>query len=309
LNGRALADSTVVGFVDDDAQLTGRSLRGISVLGITHDLEEICRNLGIDRILIALPNSSREQMREVVERALKTDAQVKVLSEGTDSLSDVLVKNLRDLDLADLLGREHAPVDPVDIAEYISGAVVLVTGAGGSIGSEIARQVLRYGPARLVLLGRDESLLFETVTSLGKADAVLADIRDPARLREVFARHRPDVVFHAAAHKHVPILETHAVEAVQTNVLGTYTLARVAAEYGCRLVHISTDKAAAPCSVMGASKRAAELVVMGVGAEHQLPFAAVRFGNVLGSRGSVVPTFFRQIVEGGPVRVTDPDMT
>ena len=123
---------------------------------------------------------------------------------------------------------------------------MLVTGAGGSIGSEIARQVLRYGPARLVLLDRDESLLFETVTSLGKADAVLADIRDPARLREVFARHRPDVVFHAAAHKHVPILETHAVEAVQTNVLGTYTLARIAAEYGCRLVHISTDKAAAP---------------------------------------------------------------
>jgi FlaA1/EpsC-like NDP-sugar epimerase/dTDP-4-amino-4,6-dideoxygalactose transaminase len=309
LNGRALADSTVVGFVDDDAQLTGRSLRGIAVLGVTHELEEICRKLNIDRILIALPNPSREQMREVVERALKTDAQVKLLSEGAHSLSDVLVKNLRDLDLADLLGREHAPVDPVDIAEYISGAVVLVTGAGGSIGSEIARQVLRYGPARLVLLDRDESLLFETVTSLGQGEAVLADIRDPARLREVFARHHPEVVFHAAAHKHVPILETHAVEAVQTNVLGTYTLARIAGEYGCRLVHISTDKAAAPCSVMGASKRAAELVVLGVGAEHQLPFAAVRFGNVLGSRGSVVPTFFRQIVEGGPVTVTDPDMT
>src|SRR5438876_1655455 len=200
LNGRALADSTVVGFVDDDAQLTGRSLRGIAVLGVTHELEEICRKLNIDRILIALPNPSREQMREVVERALKTDAQVKLLSEGAHSLSDVLVKNLRDLDLADLLGREHAPVDPVDIAEYISGAVVLVTGAGGSIGSEIARQVLRYGPARLVLLDRDESLLFETVTSLGQGEAVLADIRDPARLREVFARHRPEVVFHAAAH-------------------------------------------------------------------------------------------------------------
>jgi FlaA1/EpsC-like NDP-sugar epimerase/dTDP-4-amino-4,6-dideoxygalactose transaminase len=309
LNGRALADSTVVGFVDDDSQLTGRSLSGIAVLGVTQDLHEICRELSIDRILIAQPNNSREQLREVVECALKTDAQVKVLAQGSDLLSDALLKNLRELDVTDLLGREHAPVDPADIADYLGDATVLVTGAGGSIGSEIARQVLRYGPARLVLLDRDESLLFETVTSLGKADAVLADIRDPARLREVFARHRPDVVFHAAAHKHVPILETHAVEAVQTNVLGTYTLARVAAEYGCRLVHISTDKAAAPCSVMGASKRAAELVVMGVGAEHQLPFAAVRFGNVLGSRGSVVPTFFRQIVEGGPVTVTDPDMT
>src|SRR5207237_3638389 len=184
-----------------------------------------------------------------------------------------------------------------------------VAGAGAWMGSEIGRQALRYGPARLVLRDRDESLLFETVTSLGQGEAVLADIRDPARLREVFARHHPEVVFHAAAHKHVPILETHAVEAVQTNVLGTYTLARIAAEYGCRLVHVSTDKAAAPCSVMGASKRAAELVVLGVGVEHQLPFAAVRFGNVLGSRGSVVPTFFRQIVEGGPVTVTDPEMT
>ena len=309
LNGRALGDSTVVGFVDDDAQLTGRSLRGIAVLGVTQDLERICQDQSIDRILIALPHTTREYLRQVVERSLRTDAQVKVLSEGTDPLGDALLKNLRELDLADLLGREHAPVDPVDIADYLGGATVLVTGAGGSIGSEIARQVLRYGPARLVLLDRDESLLFETVTTLGKAEGVLADIRDPARLREVFARHRPDVVFHAAAHKHVPILETHAVEAVQTNVLGTHTLARIAAEYGARLVHISTDKAAAPCSIMGASKRAAELVVLSVGAEHQLPFAAVRFGNVLGSRGSVVPTFFRQIVEGGPVTVTDPEMT
>ncbi|MDQ1433290.1 MAG: hypothetical protein QOF59_106, partial [Actinomycetota bacterium] len=309
LNGRTLGDATVVGFFDDDPQLIGRSLRGIEVLGSTHDLESVCRDQSINRLLIAIPSASREQLRDIVERALKTDAQVKVLSEGTDPLGDVLLKNLRELDLADLLGREHAPVDPTDIGDYIGGAVVLVTGAGGSIGSEIARQVLRYGPARLVLLDRDESLLFETVTSLGKADAVLADIRDPARLREVFARHRPDVVFHAAAHKHVPILETHAVEAVQTNVLGTYSLACICAEYGSRLVHISTDKAAAPVSVMGASKRAAEIVVMGVGAQHQLPFAAVRFGNVLGSRGSVVPTFFRQIVAGGPVTVTDPDMT
>jgi FlaA1/EpsC-like NDP-sugar epimerase/dTDP-4-amino-4,6-dideoxygalactose transaminase len=309
LNGRPNGDAAVVGFFDDDPQLIGRSLRGIEVLGSTHDLERVCEDKSINRLLIAIPGASREQLRDIVERALKTDAQVKVLSEGTDPLGDVLLKNLRELDLADLLGREHAPVDPTDIGDYIGGAVVLVTGAGGSIGSEIARQVLRYGPAKLVLLDRDESLLFETVTSLGQADAVLADIRDPARLREVFAKHRPEVVFHAAAHKHVPILETHAVEAVQTNVLGTYSLACICAEYGSRLVHISTDKAAAPCSVMGASKRAAEIVVMGVGADRQLPFAAVRFGNVLGSRGSVVPTFFRQIVAGGPVTVTDPEMT
>ena len=307
LNRSAL--STVIGFVDDDATLTGRSLRAMPVLGTTASLQQICREQEIDRILIALPDAPRDELREVVERALKTDAQVKILSEATGPLGEALLKHLRDIDLADLLGREHAPVDPVDIADYIGGATVLVTGAGGSIGSEIARQVLRYGPARLVLLDRDESLLFDAMTALGKADAVLADIRDAARLREVFARHRPDVVFHAAALKHVPILETHATEAVQTNILGTWNLARIAGEYGARLVHISTDKAAEPCSVMGASKRAAELVVLAVGAEHSLPFAAVRFGNVLGSRGSVVPTFLRQIVEGGPVTVTDPEMT
>jgi dTDP-4-amino-4,6-dideoxygalactose transaminase/nucleoside-diphosphate-sugar epimerase len=152
-------------------------------------------------------------------------------------------------------------------------------------------------------------LLFEAVSSLDKAEAILADIRDEGRLREVFDRHEPDVIFHAAAHKHVPILESHPAEAVQTNLLGTWTLAQVAADHGCTFVHISTDKAADPACIMGASKRAAELAVLSVGEEHQLPFAAVRFGNVLGSRGSVVPTFFRQIVEGGPVTVTDPEMT
>ena len=279
------------------------------VLGTTEDLEAVCTRERVDRVVIALPEASRERRGEIEARALKTDAQVKVLGGQSDSDGEPLLNSLRDLDLTDLLGREHAPVDPSDIADYLEGANVLVTGAGGSIGSEIARQIAQYRPARLLLLDRDDSLLFEVVASLDKAEPILADIRDEGRLREIFDRHEPDVVFHAAAHKHVPILESHPSEAVQTNVLGTWTLAQVAADHRCRLVHISTDKAADPCSVMGASKRVAELAVLSIGNEHELPFAAVRFGNVLGSRGSVVPTFFRQIVEGGPVTVTDPEMT
>ncbi len=308
VGGRPLSDAVVIGFVDEDGDIVGRSVRGLPVLGTTNDLVEICRAQRIDRILIALPHASHERVRAVMAEALKTDAQVKLLS-AQHGANEPLLGSLRDLDLADLLGREHAPVDTTDIAGYLEGATVLVTGAGGSIGSEIARQVERFSPARLLLLDRDESLLYETVTSLVKAEPVLADIRDGARVREIFDRFEPDVVFHAAAHKHVPILESHPVEAVQTNLLGTWQLAQICAEQGTRLVHVSTDKAAEPCSVMGASKRAAELAVLAVGEEFRMPFAAVRFGNVLGSRGSVVPTFFRQILEGGPITVTDPGMT
>ena len=309
LEGRTFGDSVVVGFVDDDTALVGRSVRALRVLGTTHDLESVCVKERIDRVVIALPDASREKRSEIEARALKTDAQVKVLAGPSDHDGEPLLNNLRDLDLTDLLGREHAPADPSDISDYLEGAIVLVTGAGGSIGSEIARQIAQYRPARLLLLDRDDSLLFEVVSSLDKAEPILADIRDESRLREIFERHEPDVVFHAAAHKHVPILESHPAEAVQTNVLGTWTLAQVAADHRCRLVHISTDKAVDPCSIMGASKRVAELAVLSIGNEYALPFAAVRFGNVLGSRGSVVPTFFRQIVEGGPVTVTDPEMT
>ena len=305
------ADTQVVGFIDDDPELRGRSVRGVRVLGTTDDLEVVCQKHSIDRVLIALPNARREEIQVIVARALKTDAQVKVLPRTSELIGGPLLRSLRDLDLADLLGREHAPVDLDQIADYLEGATVLVTGAGGSIGSEIARQVARFNPGRLLLLDRDESLLHEAVSDdLADAEAVLADIRDRPRIRAIFERYQPHVVFHAAAHKHVPILERHPVEAAHTNLLGTWWLARTAAEFGCgRFVHISTDKAANPCSVMGATKRAAELVVFQVGSEHNLPYAAVRFGNVLGSRGSVVPTFLRQILDGGPVTVTDAEMT
>ncbi|MGH9228292.1 MAG: aminotransferase class I/II-fold pyridoxal phosphate-dependent enzyme [Acidimicrobiales bacterium] len=303
-------DVHVVGFVDDDARLHGRSLRGIPVLGGTPDLEGLCRRHGVDRIFIALLDADKEETKPILTRALRTQAQVKVLRPAAHTASGML-RNVRDIDLSDLIGREPAPVDTAEIGDYLRGATVLVTGAGGSIGSEISRQVARYQPGRLLLLDRDETLLHDVATgSLASAETVLLDLCDREPTVALLAHTRPQVVFHAAAHKHVPILERHAAQAATTNVLSTWWLANAAAENGCkRFVHLSTDKAAHPCSVMGATKRAAEHVVAGVGRRHDLPYAAVRFGNVLGSRGSVVPTFLRQILDGGPVTVTSEEMT
>jgi FlaA1/EpsC-like NDP-sugar epimerase len=304
-------DLRLVGFVDDgNRRFSHRSIQGLPVLGSTYDLDNICNENAIDRILIALPDAGHDETKAIVDIALKTAAQVKVLPRASDLIDRPLVQGLREINLEDLVGREHAPVDVMGIGGYLGGSTVLVSGAGGSIGSEIARQVARYGPRKLILLDRDDSLLCETaVGELADSELVLANIVDKARIADVFERYRPDVVFHAAAHKHVHILEDHPVEAMQTNLLATWWLASTAARCGCRrFVHISTDKAVNPCSVMGASKRAAELAVFAVGRGQGLPCAVVRFGNVIGSRGSVVPLFLRQILDGGPVTLTDPEM-
>jgi FlaA1/EpsC-like NDP-sugar epimerase len=299
----------LVGFVDGDRRLSHRSIHGLPVLGATADLEKISREHSVDMILIALSYAAQDEKKAVVDLALKTDAQVKVLPRASELMNRTLVQGLREINLEDLMGREHAPVDVMGITGYLGGATVLVSGAGGSIGGEIARQVARYGPRKLVLLDRDDTLLCETAAELPAAELVLANIQDRARVVHIFEQHSPSVVFHAAAHKHVPILEDHPVEALETNLLATWGLANIAARYGCdRFVHISTDKAVDPCSVMGATKRAAELTVFSVGRACGLPCAVVRFGNVIGSRGSVVPIFLRQILDGGPVTLTDPDM-
>ncbi len=299
----------LLGFVDGDRSLSHRSIHGLPVLGATADLEHICREHSVDRLLIALSHKGRDETKSVVDLALKTDAQVKVLPRASELINRPLVQGLREINLEDLMGREHAPVDVVGITGYLGGGAVLVSGAGGSIGSEIARQVAQYGPSKLILLDRDDTLLSETAAEIPEADLVLANIQDREHICHAFEQHRPDVVFHAAAHKHVPILEDHPVEALETNLLATWWLANTAARYGCdRFVHVSTDKAVNPCSVMGATKRAAELTVFTVGRECGLPCAVVRFGNVIGSRGSVVPIFLRQILDGGPVTLTDPDM-
>ena len=304
---------TVIGFVDVDDGLAGRSIRGLPILGTIDQLEEICVGYRIDRVLITT-STEQPEVRSILSRALASDAQVKVLPPNGDRVHGPLVRSLRDLDVTDLLGRDVAPVDSDEIGEYLAGSTILVTGAGGSIGSEIARQVSSYRPGRLVVLDRDETLLHDLVTGdLIDVDcpieAVLADVCDEVRMQHLFDRWRPDVVFHAAAQKHVPILERYPAEAVRVNVLGTLTIAQLAARRGCRMVHISTDKAADPVSVMGATKRAAEQLVFEIGRRHDVPFVAVRFGNVLASRGSVVPTFLRQILDGGPVTVTSAEMT
>ncbi len=299
----------VVGFVDDDQRLKGRSVRGLPVLGSSSQLDSICDKYRIDRILVTLADS--EHRKTVINRALATESQVKVLPPTSERVAGSLLSSLRDLDVTDLLGRPHAPVFSEDVDRYLAGATVVVTGAGGSIGSEIARQVAGYGPKRLVLLDRDETLLHElSLQGLSNAETVLADVTIEEQINRIFESVRPQVVFHAAANKHVPILEKHPTEAIRANILGTWYVAQAAAKYGCiGLVHVSTDKAAHPCSVMGATKRIAEQIVFDIGRRYDRPFVAVRFGNVLGSRGSVVPTFLRQILDGGPVTVTSPDMT
>lgn len=298
----------IVGFVDDERRLAGRSIYGIPILGPSAELPNLCKVHQIDKILVALGDTS--ERKEALSNALTADAQVKVLSPASERVAGHLLGSLRDLDLTDLLGRPHAPVDSAEIATYLEGATVLVTGAGGSIGSEVVRQVAGYRPGRLVVLDREETLLHEITVEVPAAEPVLADITDDELLNRVFAEFRPDVVFHIAAQKHVPMLEQFPLEAIRTNVLGTWLVAQAAAEHGCsKLILISTDKAAEPYSVMGATKRIAEQIVFDVGRRYDREFVAVRFGNVLGTRGSVVPTFLRQILDGGPVTVTSPDMT
>jgi FlaA1/EpsC-like NDP-sugar epimerase/dTDP-4-amino-4,6-dideoxygalactose transaminase len=299
----------VVGFVDDDQRLKGRSVRGLPVLGSSSQLDSICDKYRIDRILVTLADS--EHRKTVINRALATESQVKVLPPTSERVAGSLLGSLRDLDVTDLLGRPHAPLFSEDVDRYLAGATVVVTGAGGSIGSEIARQVAGYGPKLLVLVDRDETLLHElSLQGLANAEPVLADVTIEEQVNKIFEAYRPQVVFHAAANKHVPILEKHPTEAIRANILGTWYVAQAAAKHGCQgLVHVSTDKAAHPCSVMGATKRVAEQIVFDIGRRYDRPFVAVRFGNVLGSRGSVVPTFLRQILDGGPVTVTSPDMT
>jgi FlaA1/EpsC-like NDP-sugar epimerase/dTDP-4-amino-4,6-dideoxygalactose transaminase len=299
----------IIGFVDDDPHLKGRSVRGLPVLGSSSQLDSICEKRRIDRILVTLAES--EHRKTVINRALATESQVKVLPPTSERVAGSLLSSLRDLDVTDLLGRPHSPVHSHDVERYLSDSTVVVTGAGGSIGSEIARQVAQYQPKRLVLVDRDETLLHElSLQGLCNAETFLADITLEEQVNRIFENYHPQVVFHAAANKHVPILEQHPTEAVRANILGTWYVAQAAAKHGCAgLVHISTDKAAHPCSVMGATKRVAEQIVFDIGRRYDRPFVAVRFGNVLGSRGSVVPTFLRQILDGGPVTVTSPDMT
>jgi FlaA1/EpsC-like NDP-sugar epimerase len=299
-----------VAMVDDDTRLQRRTMLGVPVAGGIEDLGRIIDEFDVHQVLLAIPNEPAVA-RRVADAVTDSNTPVRVLPRSSDWVKGHRsLRDVRDLGIEDLLGRDQVQLDPEPVRQLIRGQRVLVTGAGGSIGSVICRQVAALEPDRVIMLDHDETHLHDAAEGLqGRFETVLADVRDPIIVERVFSRYRPDIVFHAAAHKHVPILERYACEAIRTNVLGTLNIVDAARRASVtHLVVISTDKAADPTSVMGASKWLAEQVVLNHAPAGQR-YCAVRFGNVLGSRGSVIPTFQRQIVSGGPVTVTDPRMT
>ena len=300
-----------VGIVDDDPRKQGLAVVGVPVLGMIGDLQEAITISGADTVLLAIPSGDSRLVRRVATLADEVGRTVKTLPSLAELVGgEATMRDVRDISIDDLLGRQQVEVDMVAVRSIVEDRRVLITGAGGSIGSEIARQVAALGPERLVLLDNDETHLYDAAHSIdGECTQALVDVRDVEPLRRIFDRHKPEVVFHAAAHKHVPILEDHPDEAVRTNCWGTDHVVDACNAHGVqRLVYISTDKAVRPTSAMGASKRLGEHIVLS-SRPGDRQYCVVRFGNVLGSRGSVIPTFMRQIARGGPVTVTDPRMT
>lgn len=306
-----------VALLDDDPAKGRLQIAGVRVRGTQKDLAKVAERSRADTVVIAIPTAEAELIREVTGRAEGAGLRVLVLPPlGQLVRRKVGPGDLRDINVNDLLGRHPVTLDEAAITSQVAGRRVLVTGAGGSIGSELCRQILRFQPAELIMLDRDESALHAVQLSLyGRAmldgsDTVLADIRDARAVDEVFARHRPEIVFHAAALKHLPLLEAYPLEAWKTNVVGTLHVLNAARKHSVStFMNISTDKAADPCSVLGYSKRVAERLTAAAASRGGGKFVSVRFGNVLGSRGSVLTTFERQIADGGPVTVTHPDVT
>ncbi len=311
LDNRA-AGLVPVAFLDDDPRTHGRKILGIEVLGGSDLITEAVEAAEAHQVLLAVPDADADLLRTVTDQAEQVGAAVRVVPELHEIVRTGLrLQDVRQVRIDDLLGRQQVRTDLAAVAELLAGKRVLVTGAGGSIGSEICRQVARMNPESLLLLDHDETHLHETSASIQMPHTqLLVDVREADRVLRTFEKQRPDVVFHAAAHKHVPILENEPGEAVRTNVIGTENVLRAARMFGAgAFVFVSTDKAVRPSSVMGASKRVAEYLVMRAAADTGARYTAVRFGNVLGSRGSVIPTFVRQIEAGGPVTITDPRMT
>ncbi|WP_084623142.1 polysaccharide biosynthesis protein [Nocardioides sp. CF8] len=306
-----------VGFLDDDPWKRQRRHYGVPVLGTLKDLADVVTESGVDVVVVAIPGASKDVVKPVLDRARELGVAVKMLPSYSESLNTRAdVRDVRDVNMRDILGRAALETDIDSIAGYLTGKRVLVTGAGGSIGSELCRQIHRFGPAELIMLDRDESALHAVQLTihghglLDGRDVVLNDIRDLHALEKIFQDRRPEVVFHAAALKHLPMLEQYPHEAMKTNVLGTSNVLEVAAATGVStFVNISTDKAADPTSVLGYSKRIAERLTAAMAQRADGAFISVRFGNVLGSRGSVLHAFTSQIASGGPVTVTHPEIT
>lgn len=308
----------IVGLLDDDDRKIGRWIHGVCVLGPIEMIGTICTTQHIAEVLIAIPSAPRQRIREIVNLCAGACVRFRIVPGLSELIEGSLTieSQLRPIRVEDLLTRDPVELDEVAIGEYVRGKRVLVTGAGGSIGSEMCRQIARFEPAELIIAELSENNLFDIQRELEaqyfeiRLQAFLADICDEKRMNAIFRQTQPDIVYHAAAHKHVPMIEAHHGEGIKNNVLGTLTLANLAHNHHVsRFVYISTDKAVNPTSIMGCTKRIAEMYVQGLGLESHTRFVTVRFGNVLGSRGSVVPIFQEQIASGGPVTITHPDIT
>ena len=311
-------DWRLVGFLDDDSGKHGRTLNGVRVLGTLGSLPQWSQRLGVMQVIIAMPSSSHQQRKRAIHLCNKAKLKVLTVPSFDDLMSGkVEVSQLRAIELDDLLGRDPGVLDDAGLHGLLGGKTVMITGAGGSIGSEMCRQIARFVPAELVLFEQNEFALYTIEQDLKQSFPTLnfvclvGDVRDAERVNEIMQQHRPSVVFHAAAYKHVPLMEQHnAWQAIRNNVLGTWTVARAAQQHGVgKFVMISTDKAVNPTNVMGASKRLAEMVCQALQPCGTTHFVMVRFGNVLGSTGSVIPKFRAQIAQGGPITVTHPKIT
>ena len=312
----SIAQYEVIGFIDDDPLKQDISIHGIPVLGTVEKLPEICKDRNIEEIAIAMPSATHTQLRRVIQVCQGTKIRFRTVPSITDIASGKLkVSQIRDVDINDLLGRAAVQLDLNLIEDFVKDKTILVTGAGGSIGSEMCRQVCNFNPKLLLLIEQAENPLFYIERELHAkfpnvpVKAIICNITDPTRVRELFEKYRPEVVIHAAAHKHVPLMELNPGEAIKNNVIGTKTVADAADNYGTiNFVMISTDKAVNPTSIMGSSKRIAEMYIQDLNRTSKTHFVTVRFGNVLGSDGSVVPIFKKQIADGGPLTITHPEM-
>jgi FlaA1/EpsC-like NDP-sugar epimerase len=306
-----------IAFIDDDVNKHQLQFHGLPIVGGREKIQEAVEKYQIEEIIIAIPSASKVEIQKLIEICVPLKAKLKIIPKINDFISGkVSLSEIRNVEVEDLLGRESVQVDLQGITSYVKHKTVLVTGAGGSIGSELCRQIATFHPKQLLLLGHGENSIYHIEMELVKhfpqlhLETIIADVQDQARIEQVFATYRPQIVFHAAAHKHVPLMERNPAEAIKNNVIGTRNVAEAANQYESeRFILISTDKAVNPTSVMGATKRIAEMVIHSINEHSKTIFAAVRFGNVLGSNGSVIPLFKQQIQDGGPVTVTHPEMT
>ncbi len=318
LKTRGAGHYNPVAVIDDDKRKHHASIHGVPIKGGRDKIIETVKKLKIDEIIIAMPSVPRETVSEILEICKQTPCKLKTLP-GVYELIDgmVTMEQLREVSIEDLLGREPVRLNTDEIAGYLTGETILVTGGGGSIGSELCRQIAHYNPRKLLIFDIYENNAYDLQNELHRKygsrldmEVLIGSIRDRSRLEEIFEKYRPGVVFHAAAHKHVPLMEANPAEAVKNNIFGTYYVAECAHRYNVkRFVLISTDKAVNPTNIMGATKRVAEMVIQAMDKISKTEFVAVRFGNVLGSNGSVIPLFKKQIEEGGPVTVTHPEIT